>query len=173
MVKLETSAGIFEAETVREAEKMAKRAAKLQAKQHAERESILEIARARAGLNGLRILRWKAEGEFRPRWTWKPNTVPMDRCALKIELDVDGPAGFPMDKIEIDTEHGKGILYAYRNSYAGYVENGSGYVVMIALQGEGETLQFYAVGANAGLAECEAVPGILPTDFRESKYSGN
>lgn len=63
MVKLETSAGVFEAPTVREAEKMAKRAAKLQAKQHAERESILEIARARAGLNGLRILRWKAESE--------------------------------------------------------------------------------------------------------------
>lgn len=169
MVKLETSAGTFEAETVREAERLAKRAAKLQAKQRAERESILEIARARAGLNGLRILRWKAEDGYRPRWTWKPKTVPADRCALKIELDVDGPAGFPMDKIEIDTEHGKGVFHVYRNSYAGYVENGSGYVVLIALQADGETMQFYAVGANDGLAECELVPGIQVSDFRESQ----
>lgn len=156
-VTLKTEHGEFTAETVKECEKLARKAERDAAKADKAREERQGIARQRAQATGYRILAASLGGGMSGCWSY----VPLDELTTADAARLHG-----IHELKIETEDGTGTLILPSLAYfAGLIQGASGYALAIHLAGEGTIAGVYAVGTHDGEAVTVDLPGVSPADF--------
>lgn len=159
-VELKTEHGTFTGETVKECEKLAKKAAREAEKRREAVEEKKYLAKLRAKAVGFQLLQGKAIGNPIPRWAWKadykPDSVMLARAGVGTACE---------DELTITTADGAGNGLVFRGKYRGRLINGLGFVSAIGLEETDGEIGLHAVGTNEGEAEFAYVPGFRPADF--------
>lgn len=151
MVTLETQHGRFEAETVKAAEKLAKKAAREAEKRDAAQYELRKVANVRAEAQAFRLVRMKASENGIPRgWALRPAGTPHGTVTVRR----GGDETYGDDVLTIETEDGRGELHITRHSFVGHVENNAGWAIAVVLLCDGLE-RVYAVGTHEGQAAAE------------------
>lgn len=165
MVKIETENGVFEAETIKAAEKLAKAAAKKAEKERIEKSRLQQVAHVKAEAQAYRIMaaKMRPEGRMPRGWVFHSHVAaPYEPVQLTGEY---------WDKrIVVETESGKGTANFYgRDVLEGWVENGSGYCIAVVIRYDGMPSAVLAVGTHEGELAMAEVYGITASEFNQSK----
>ena len=165
MVTITTDYGTFEADTMKEAQALERKARKLAEKERQRIEGLREVARHNAKARGFNILAHKVKNNsFPSAWTYYPADAPGPHSVKVIGRKEE----YDDDILEVETEHGRGRLPVYRNSYVGYVMNCAG-AMAIALRNSDGSDSVYSVGVHEGEAQAELLPCVTVDDFRLTK----
>lgn len=160
MVTLETQHGRFTAETVKDAEKLAKKAAREAEKRDAAISELRKVANVRADAQAFRILRMKASENGIPRgWAVRPVGMPHGTTTVKRAAE----EFFGDDVLVIETEDGRGEMNIYRNSFVGHIENGAGWTIAVVLRADGVD-RVFAVGTHEGQAQGVNLKGMVEVE---------
>lgn len=157
-----TDYGTFVGTTLKEAQANERKGRKLAEKERARTESIREIAEIRAEAKAFRIVRFLLQQQESPRgWRFFPDGVNGPHSCNRFP-------GEPYcdDKLRIETGNGIGEMPIHRNTFLGYVMDGAGYCLAIALRNHDGTESIYSVGVNDGIAASVLIPGYTRNNFR-------
>jgi len=164
MVTIETDNGRFEADTIKEAQRLERKAARENAKREAAKAKLRDVARLHAAAAGFDILSRKADGrEFPPAWTFFPAGSPHTTAREKMPREFDRACN-----VEIETADGRGEFDFYGSRFVGNVENGAGWTIAIALSDDSAGVRLFAAGACETEAAVILIPGMKPEDFRRT-----
>jgi len=163
MVKLETENGCFEAETIKEAQRAERKAARANDRKAAERRKLHDLALVHAAAQGFAILARKAEGKTFPAgWRFCPAGHP-NATVHRGNGEFDRSC-----RLVIETETGKGDWDFYAWRFVGNVENGAGWTMAIAMQREDGSVSLHAVGIIDGEVATAIIPGVDVNEFRRA-----
>lgn len=164
MVTLETPYGKFEGDTVKDAQKLARKAEREGKKQEEIRAAKRTLARMRAEAQAFRIMRAKMTREdgLPRRWNFAVGGTQYR------EVSVTGGEDYYADQtLTVGTEDGRGSHGIYGARFVGDVCAGSGYTIAVVLRERGDDKDtVYAVGTNEGELVLESLPTVTLADFR-------
>ena len=163
MVKIETEDGVFTGETMKDANRAARKGERDAAKARAEKGERYKLATLRADSQAFHLMRRKLEGGFH-KWEFVPRGHTY--CHVQVnDLDTD----FPKDVVKFEVHEATGGFVTHRCNYSpavmGVVCNGAGWTVAVFFKDAAGEIECYAVGANADTYTLVLVPGITIGDF--------
>ncbi len=170
MVTIETDLGRFEGSTLKDAERVYKKAQREADKRSKIREGIQAVAFRRAQAGGFQILTHKIRHEtadFPRGWAF----TSADHADIRFYAEIGESKPGEDTPITIETQDGRGTFGVWRRStFRGVVSNGSGFAIAVALREHGDKDELlYAVGTNEGEAQMARLYGIVSDDFRERR----
>jgi len=158
MVAIETTHGRFEAETIRLAERAAKKAAKAAEKEQKIKDVKREVAYVYAESKAFRMMRNDGKNKhmyFRPMGSksW---------CGVTIKAN----ANKTDDLLTFETQEGPCTVYVYSGTFIGHVEFASGNVIAIVTKNHYDgAIDVWAVGSHEGEGHMVRVPKVTVAEF--------
>lgn len=159
-IELKTEHGTFTGETVREAEELAKKAAREAEKEQGRKDAIRAVAQSRAELAAWRIGYHVLLGNSLLPWTF----YPKDGFYKSYQVSTRDTE----DEIEIETRDGKGTKTIGIGSYRGCILTAAGDALAVAIADplRPEIVRIFAVGVNESVCEFELIPNVTAERFK-------
>jgi hypothetical protein len=167
MIAIETENGRFEAETLKEAKKLADKAEREARKQSAAREVLTKTARERAEAQGFRMIRSRhlngnPDKPFPRGWRFIPSHSSGIQCVK--QLPKSDSWYYP--QLQIETEAGTGLVEFSGRRLWGWIENGAGFCLAVVVDSiYSKDPKVCAVGVCDNVAWYEEVPTVQPSEF--------
>lgn len=162
MTTIKTDDGEFSGETLADATKQAKAAARRAAKIEAERSKLRDWARTKARAEAWRILDRKIRGESFPRG-WRFHEAGSQYSPTK---QLANEFSAHRCSVRVETEDGTADESFYGCQFIGTIDKGNGYTMAIVLRNGSQT-QILAVAVHEGQLGFEQVDGVALDEFRQ------